>query len=83
MDEIFSSKTYQERYLDRHVNIKVGDTEKTSFEEFIHDDSLNITVRSDYKNKNLQINDTHLNHKGNQIFANSIIEKLQQDNFKI
>ena len=83
MEEFFNNKIYQERFLNRHVMVYVDNYKDNYFEQFIHDDSLNITVKSDFINDNLQINDLHLNHKGNQCFADSIIKKLEQDNFKI
>jgi len=83
MSEIYNNNIYQTKYLDRHTNIVINEIEYTSFEELIHNDSLNITVKSDFKKKNLQTNDIHLNHRGNQCFADSIIKKLEKDNFTI
>jgi len=83
MSEIYNNDIYQTKYLDRHTNIVINEIEHTSFEELIHNDSLNITVKSDFEKNNLQTNDIHLNHKGNQCFADSIIKKLENDNFKI
>ena len=83
MPEFFNNKIYQDRFLDRHVDICVDEVTVSCFEDVIHNHRLNITVKSDFEKDNLQINDIHLNHKGNRCFADSIIKKLQQDNFKI
>jgi len=83
MREIYEHPIYQKLYLNRHVDIEINNTIYPVFEPLINDDSLNVTVKSDFEKDNLQINDIHLNHKGNKCFADSIIKKLEQDNFKI
>ena len=82
--EIPDSDNYKNKFKHRHVPIEFNDRIYNNFEEIIGmGDSSNITIASDFAKKGFQKNDDHLNLKGHRLIADSIIKKLEQDNFKI
>lgn len=82
-EEIPSRNSYKKLFKDRHIDITIDNVTKPAFDYFIWNDDFNITVASDFKSKNLQVNDLHFNKKGHRIIADLIIKKLNNDNFKI
>lgn len=82
-EEIPSQNLYRELFKHRHIDITIDGVTKPGFDYFVWNDKFNITIASDFKKKNLQVNDLHFNHRGHRIIADSIIKKLEQDNFKI
>lgn len=73
---------YQEYFKDNHVDIEIDGDIKNSFEYFLHIDTYNITISSDFSKLGFQKNDIHFNPKGHRCIANSIIKKLKNDNWK-
>jgi hypothetical protein len=73
---------YKKYFKNRHVDIEVDGEVKNSFEYFLMDDKYNITIKSDFSKIDLQTNDMHFNMKGHKCIANSIIKKLNDDNWK-
>lgn len=72
---------YQTYFKNRHVDIEVDGEIQNSFEYFLMDDKYNITIKSDFSKIDLQKNDIHFNLKGHRCIANSIIKKLEKDNW--
>lgn len=72
---------YQKYFKDRHVDIEVDGEIQNSFEYFLKNDKYNITIKSDFSSIGMQINDMHFNLKGHQCIANSIIKKLEIDDW--
>jgi hypothetical protein len=88
--EMFKHKKYQELFKHRHVPLTFGNETVDYFNDVIeselHDEHLetnNITIASDFKERGLQTLDCHFNKKGHRCVADSIIKKLEQDNFKL
>lgn len=73
---------YQKYFKHRHVDIEVDGEVYHSFEHFTKNDKYNITLKSDFGKYGLQTNDMHFNLKGHRCVANSIIKKLENDNWK-
>ena len=82
-EEIPSQNLYRELFKHRHMDITIEKITKPGFDYFIWNHKFNITVASDFKEKGLQKNDLHYNHKGHRIIADLIIEKLKKDNFTL
>ena len=82
-EETSNHKLYLELYKHRTVSFEIDGIEKNAYDYFVINDEYNITVRSDFKKFNYQINDLHFNLKGHEFISNSIIKKLEKDNFKI
>jgi len=78
-----SDSLYWKLFKDRHVPIRYNETIYDNFEDIIKIPNNDITVCNDFKDKGFQKNDEHLNIKGHTMLANSIIEKLEKDNFKL
>jgi hypothetical protein len=85
MPEFFDTPKYRKLYVNkhRHVPLFYKDKQYDWYEDMVQDDTLNLSVKSDFKHKKLQMNDIHFNKKGNQMMADSIIKKLGKDFFKI
>jgi len=73
---------YNEYFKYNHVDIEVDGDIQNSFEYFLWKDEYNITISSDFKKYELQINDIHFNPKGHRCIANSIIKKLKNDSWQ-
>ena len=82
-NDITEISEYYKLFSNRHVDIKYRDIVYDNFEDIINIKDNDVTVMNDFKKRNLQKNDKHLNIRGHQMIANSIIKKLEQDNFKI
>jgi len=82
-EETSNNKLYLKLYNHRTVNFEIDGVIKSAYDYFILHDEYNMTVRSDFKKFKYQINDLHFNVKGHRFIADSIIKKLEQDNFKI
>jgi len=79
MVENYENPIYQTKYMHRHVPIYFNNDKYNYFEPLVNEDSFNLTIKSDFAQKNLQINDMHFNHNGNRVIANSIIKKIKED----
>ena len=86
--EFYENKIYQDKFMNRHVPLTFGNITVNAFDIIVMEDTdfddkkkLNITVSSDFRDKGLQINDSHFNRRGHEFVAKSIIEKLNKDNF--
>ena len=74
---------YWDLFKDRHVQLKFNNEIYDNFEEMSRVPNSNIRILSDFNPLNYQKNDLHLNLKGQRILADSIIQKLEHDNFWI
>ena len=74
---------YWNLFKDRHVELKYNDKVYNNFEEISKKPGSDITIASDFSPLNFQKNDLHLNLKGQRMLADSIIQKLETDNFHI
>ena len=85
MPEFFNNDTYNELYVkkNRHTEIEHKKKVYNWYEDLCEDDSNKLTIKSDFSKDGLQTNDTHFNQRGNLMIADSIIRKLNQNNFKI
>jgi len=72
---------YQKYFKDRHVNIEIDGEIQNSFEHFLKNNKYGITISSDFSSIGMQVNDIHFNLKGHRCIANSIIKKLNDDNW--
>ena len=82
-DFVDKNSIYWELFKDRHVDIEYRGNKYTNFEDIIDIKDNDITVMSDFSRFNFQKNDKHLNLKGHQMLADSIIKKLNNDGFSI
>jgi len=85
MPEFFNNDIYNELYVkkNRHTEIIHKTKVYNWYEDLCHDDSNKLTIKSDFYKDGLQTNDIHFNQRGNLMIADSIIRKLNTDNFKI
>jgi hypothetical protein len=85
MPEFFNNDIYNELYVkkNRHTEIIHKTKVYNWYEDLCHDDSNKLTIKSDFSKDGLQTNDIHFNQRGNLMIADSIIRKLNTDNFKI
>ena len=85
MPEFFDNSRYRQLFLNkhRHVPIHHDGIVYNSYEELVHNDNFNLSIKSDFKDKQLQMNDIHFNKNGNKLIAESIIKKLGENFFKL
>ena len=85
MPEFFDNDVYRQYYLntDRHIPLVHGGVKYDSYEEMVMDDSLGLTIKSDFKVHGKQMNDIHFNKEGHRVMADSIIKFLDNKLFKI
>ena len=81
--EIPMCDEYMDKFKDRHVPIFYNNIEYNDFETITHLKNNDITIESDFRERGLQKNDWHFNLKGHEMIADSIIKKLEKDNFKL
>jgi len=78
-----SDSIYWDLFKHRHVDIEYNGEIYTNFEDIIKQDDADVSIMHDFGPLNFQKNDSHLNLKGQKMLADSIIKKLEKDNFKI
>ena len=66
--------------IDTHCDIEVDGDVRESFDYFVEDNKYKCTLRTDFYPPHL-INDFHFNPKGHRCVADSIIKKLEKENF--
>ena len=83
MPEFFNSHYYQQLYVkkNRHVSLRYNEVTYDWYEDMVQDDSLNLSIKSDFIKEGLQTNDIHFNKEGNRMVADSIIAKLNADDY--
>jgi len=92
--EIPEHDLYEKYFKHRHVDIHLGSRTFKSFYNLTKDlevdgdplqnnESYNFTISSDFEKYGFQKNDEHFNLHGHRVVADSIIKKLDEDNFKI
>jgi len=74
---------YFSKFKERHVPIYYEGIEYESFDKLLYDEDNGLTIRSDFKSQGVHKNDIHFGLKGQTLLKESIIKKLEQDNFKI
>ncbi len=78
--EISSHPLYKKLFADTHCDIEVDGDVRESFDYFVEDNKYKCTLRTDFYPPHL-INDFHFNPKGHRCVADSIIKKLEKENF--
>tara|TARA_Y100000389_G_C17233812_1_gene399528 strand:+ start:49 stop:732 length:684 start_codon:yes stop_codon:yes gene_type:complete len=75
---------YEKYFMDKHIWIINNDgKELFSWDELVNTPNSNLSVESDFAKDGYQIGDTHLNIKGHDVVANSIIDRLIKDKHTI
>jgi len=82
-ESFLNYEIYNDKFKERHVPIQYKDKIYDSFESLFFDTDYELTVKNDFKSENVHMNDTHFGLHGQEVLKNSIIKKLEQDNFKI
>ena len=78
--EIANHPLYKKLFADTHCDIEVDGDIRESFDYFTENHKYNCTVRTDFYPPVLK-NDLHFNPKGHRCVADSIIKKLEKENF--
>lgn len=75
---------YEKYFMDKHIWIDTPDGDSIfGWYELTDNDTSDLTVHYDFSPNGYQNGDIHLNIKGHDMVANSIINRLKNDNFKI
>lgn len=82
-EDIPKHTLYKKLFKNRHIDITINNITKEGFDYFVWNDEFNITVQSDFIDNGFQKNDLHFNKKGHRLIADLIIDKLEEDNFKL
>lgn len=73
---------YQEHLIDKHIYIEHPNGEVVfGWDKWTKHEDSTLTIMNEFKDVGMQVGDGHLNINGHQIVANSIINKLIEDNF--
>jgi hypothetical protein len=85
MPEFFDNSTYRQLYVNknRHTPLIYNGETFHWYEDLCHSEDNNLTIKSDFTKKGFQKNDIHFNKKGNEMMAESVIKKLNEERFKI
>ena len=78
--EIANHPLYKKLFADTHCDIEVDGDIRESFDYFTENHKYKCTVRTDFYPPVLK-NDLHFNPKGHRCVADSIIKKLEKENF--
>jgi len=81
--DFYDNTLYQEKFKDRHAPIYFKDTSYDSFDFLLYDEDNNLTLRSEFKSQEIHKNDIHFGVNAQKLLSDSIIKKLENDNFKI
>lgn len=82
-DQFSKHPAYFSKFKERHVPIHYDNEIYDSFDNLLYSEDNGLTLRSEFKSEGIHKNDIHFGLKGQELLKNSIIKKLEQDNFKI